>query len=72
MTKQVSISVEEIKEVFELLEKINDLFHQPLSYRETEIVENFADSNYQEIKKLYYDTVWKWLPEEEQKRYEDR
>lgn len=72
MTKQVSISVDEIKEVFELLEKINDLFHQPLSYRETEIVENFANSNYQEIKKLYYDTVWKWLPEEEQKLYENR
>jgi hypothetical protein len=56
--------VDDARRVFDLLEKLNSLFHQPLGYRDIEIVQRFAEQNYQEIKDLYYRVVWEWLPEE--------
>ena len=72
MNKSIQIPLKEIKEVFELLEEMNDLFHQQLKYKDTEVVSKFAKTNYPEIKKLYYTTVWNWLPEEEQNNYTNR
>ena len=72
MKKTIPIPVSEIKEVFELLEQMNDLFHQPLNYQNSELMNKFAEDKYPEIRKLYYETVWKWLPEEEKKHYESR
>lgn len=72
MTETKSISVSEIKEVYEFLEEINHLFHQPLNYQDSETIEIFAKDHYPQIHKLYYEVVWEWLPDEEKKKYEDR
>jgi len=72
MKESISIPVSEVKEVFELLEEINQLFHQPLNHKDLEAVEMFAKSNYPAIKKLYYETVWNWLPKDEQEYYDKR
>lgn len=72
MKRSVRVDVEEARRVFDLLGKLNSLFHQPLSYRDPEVVERFADDNYPEIKDLYYRVVWEWLPEDERQKIEDR
>ncbi len=70
--KDIKIPLSEIKEVFELLEEVQDLFHQPMKYKDEKVTEKFANENYNKIKKLYYETVWNWLPKEEQEHYENR
>jgi len=70
--KKINVPLSDVQEVFELLEKIQSLFHQPMYFRDKKTVEEFAKQNYKQIKRLYYDVVWEWLPDEEKKRYEDR
>jgi len=69
---KIEIETEEAKEVFELLEELNDLFHQPISYENHEAVKTFAEKHYAKIHKLYYDTVWSWLPADIQNKYTSR
>lgn len=69
--KSIEIDVSEARRVFDLLEKINDLFHQPMKYKDIEVVESFADDNYSEIQELYYNIVWKWFPDDIQEEIED-
>lgn len=71
MDRQINISSAEAKRVFDLLEKVNDLFHQPMKYKDSGVVESFVDVNYQEIKSLYYKVVWNWLPEDLQSEIEN-
>lgn len=59
---EVSIDVTEIVRVFRLLEEMNDLFHQPAKYGDPAVVKEFANEHYPEIKDLYYEVVWNWLP----------
>lgn len=63
MDQKVDVSVDEVKRVFNLLEKVNSLFHQPMKYEDPELVKAFAEGNYKEISDLYYNVVWEWLPE---------
>ena len=72
MTNTKLIPVSEIKEVFEFLEKVNHLFHQPHHIDDKEMMSKFAKNNYPTIKKLYYEIVWDWLPDEEKEKYENR
>jgi len=53
------------------LEKVNALFHQPLRYGDSDIVEAFAKSNYKEINELKYNVVWEWLPDSFKAEIED-
>lgn len=64
MGKKIDVSVDEVERVFELLEKINSVFHQPMKYEDVEYMKNFAQNNYKEIHDLYYNVVWQWLPED--------
>lgn len=70
MEKRIEVDLSEVKRVFYLLENINHLFHQPMYYRDTNIVESFANANYGEIKDLYYKVVWEWLPGDVKKEIE--
>ena len=45
------------------MEKINGLFHQPAHLEDPLQVKEFARDNYQEIKSLYYEILWNWLPD---------
>ncbi|PAW76978.1 MAG: hypothetical protein B9S32_12805 [Verrucomicrobia bacterium Tous-C9LFEB] len=71
--ENVEIKVTEIRDVFECLEKLNDFLHQPENYRSPEQIERFMQSGaYQNLRHLYYDVVWQWLPPEVQREYENR
>ncbi len=64
MSVKVEIELDEARRVLDLLEKVNDLFHQPMKFKDAVQVEAFANENYQEIRLLYYDVVWDWMPED--------
>ena len=69
--KQVSVPAHEVERVFRFLERVHHLMHQPMHYKDPEYVEAFAINNYPELKDLYYDIVWNWLPEEVRRDIED-
>ncbi len=71
MDLKVDVSADEVKRVFNLLEKVNSLFHQPMKYEDPEQVKAFAEANYKEISDLYYNIVWEWLPESVKAEIED-
>lgn len=71
MDRKVEVPLDDLLRIFRLLELTNALFHQPLRYRDEEQVERFASENYKEIHSLYYDVVWKWLPEDVQQEIEE-
>jgi hypothetical protein len=73
-TTEISIQVplSEARRIFDLLEKIHHLMHQPMYYKDPMMVEKFADDNYVEIKHLYYKIVWNWLPVDVQREIEER
>ncbi|MFZ3191943.1 MAG: hypothetical protein WA154_01900 [Moraxellaceae bacterium] len=62
MDQKIEVSVDEVKRAFNLLGEMNGLFHQPMRYEDPELVKSFAEANYQEIKDLYYNVVWEWVP----------
>jgi hypothetical protein len=72
MSRSVSVNLDEVLRVFEFLEAANDLLHQPLKYRDAQQVEKFASEHYQQLKELYYDVVWNWIPEEVREELEER
>ena len=59
----INISVETVRELYSLMEEIQDLFHQPLYYEDKETVIAFAHKHYPAIKKAYYETLWGLLPQ---------
>ena len=71
MDQKIDVSVAEVRRVFELLDKVNSLFHQPMNYEDSEVVKAFARANYKEISDLYYNVVWDWLPDAVKSEIED-
>jgi hypothetical protein len=71
MDQKIDVSVAEVRRVFELLDKVNSLFHQPMNYADSEVVKAFARANYKEISDLYYNVVWDWLPDAVKSEIED-
>jgi hypothetical protein len=69
---QIQVDLEEVKRVFGLLEELHDFVHQPLKYRDAAQVEAFVDAYYPEIKDLYYQVVWNWLPQDVQREITER
>ena len=72
MARKIEIDVDEVRRVFLLLEQVNGMFHQSFKYKNTDIVSEFAESSYPEIKELYYQVVWHWLPKDIQDEMEER
>ena len=69
MSTHVTVELDEVKRVYLLIEKLHEFFHQPMNYENTEA---FAGKNYQEIKELYYNVVWGWLPDDVKRDIEER
>jgi hypothetical protein len=68
----IKVSLEEAKELFMLLEKLQDFMHQPMNYDSQEKFEAFVSSIYPEVSDAYYKKVWNWLPKEVQREIEER
>ncbi len=70
---QIQANLEEVKQLFLCLEKLHEFLHQPEYYRDAASVQEFLDAGmYEELKRMYYDVVWKWLPPTVQKEMENR
>ena len=72
MEDKTQIKTQDLLRIYKLLEEVNDLFHQPLKYKNAEAVEKFAESHYPEIRDLYYEVVWNYLPPKIQQNLEER
>lgn len=68
----VQVELAEVKEIFLLLEKLQDFMHQPMNFETQDHFQEFVYSVYPEVKDAYYNKVWGWLPEEAQKEIEER
>jgi len=64
----IKISATEVRELFALMEEIQDLFHQPMYYEDKDTVIKFADKHYPSIHKAYYQTLWNLLPQKDKDR----
>lgn len=63
---------EELKDLYLLLEELNDFFHQPENFKDSADIERFATKIYPGLKEMYYETVWSWLPKDLQEELENR
>jgi hypothetical protein len=72
MDTHVKISLQEARRVFDFLEKAHELMHQPMAYRDPQRVERFVEDNYVEVRDLYYQVVWNWLPDEVRREIEEQ
>lgn len=70
--KTVKVPLSELLEVYDLLERLNQLLHQPMHLEDPQLIEQFADHNYPIVRRLYYDVVWNWLPPDVQNELEER
>lgn len=62
----------ELKQLYLLLEDLNDFFHQLENLKNSGDVERFVTRVYPELRKMYYETVWSWLPKDFQEELENR
>lgn len=69
MSIKVEVSIEEIKRVYLLVERMNEFFHQPDNYNQ---IDSFSAQIYPELSEVYYNIIWEWLPEEVRKEIEDK
>ena len=53
----------DLRDLYLLLEDLNDFFHQPDNYASAADTSDFATTNYPRIRQMYYETVWNVLPE---------
>jgi hypothetical protein len=73
MQEKVEISTADVLRVYLLLEELNRFLHQPMHYDEHPAVVDWLKSGvYEELRSKYYEIVWGWLPEEEQRRIEEQ
>ena len=63
---------DDLRDLYILLEELNDFFHQPDNYSSVEQVQRFAKKIYPDISKMYYETVWKSLPKDVQEELVNR
>ena len=73
MSTKIQVDLDEVKQLFCLLEKLHAFLHQPLHYGDQVTVTKLLQSNiYEELRGMYYDVVWHWLPPDVQREMEDR
>lgn len=61
------LTEKDIFKLYLLLEKLNEIFHDPDRVANQEIVARFAENYYPTIHKLYYETFWNALSIQQRK-----
>jgi lantibiotic modifying enzyme len=69
MPDTMTVKLDEIKQIYELVERLNEFFHDPYNHPN---IEKFATEIYPDIRNAYYHTIRDWLPPEVQQFYEER
>lgn len=72
MTNKVEVKLDELKRVFNIVEEVHDLLHQPEKYKDTDVMDSFVQEHYAELHAVYYDILWNWLPQDVQTEILDR
>ena len=62
----MQLTNEDIKDIWILLEILNDIFHDPDKFNDKTIINQFQINYYPLIHKLYYFTIWDKLTDEQQ------
>lgn len=63
----IILNKEDIMEIYLLMDKLNEIFHDPKRSEDVNIMQKFGDTNYPIIHKLYYQTLWNALTTEQRK-----
>lgn len=61
------LNKEDIMEIYLLMDKLNEIFHDPSRSEDINIIKEFGDTYYPIIHKLYYKTLWNALTIEQRK-----
>lgn len=61
------LTEEDVLKLYLLLEKLNDIFHDPDRVTNQKIMDRFAENYYPTIHKLYYETLWNALTIQQRK-----
>ena len=61
------LNKEDIMEIYLLIDKLNEIFHDPSRSEDINIIKKFGDAYYPIIHKLYYKTLWDALTIEQRK-----
>lgn len=61
------LNKEDIMEIYLLMDKLNEIFHDPSRSEDINIIKKFGDAYYPIIHKLYYKTLWDALTIEQRK-----
>lgn len=71
MANNIEVKLDEVKRVYKMMEQMHDLLHQPDKYRNTDVMDSFVQEHYSELRDLYYDIIWDWLPQDVQDEITD-
>ena len=69
---KIDVDKADLRNLYLLLEEIQGFLHHPLNYEDSDNVKKFADKTYDSVHKMYYETVWNWLPEKMQAEITER
>jgi len=73
MSEKITVDLNQVEEIFLLLEELNGFFHDPDKYRDQGRVIAYVENGmYKKLQRASYTTVWNWLPLRVQKEMEDR
>ena len=61
------LNKEDIMEIYLLMDKLNEIFHDPARSEDINTIKKFGDTYYPIIHKLYYKTLWNALTIEQRK-----
>ena len=61
------LNKEDIMEIYLLMDKLNEIFHDPSRSEDIDTIKKFGDKYYPIIHKLYYKTLWNALTIEQRK-----
>lgn len=68
---KIEITRDDLIRLIKFIESSNELFHQPMHYKDSAIVEKFAVLQYPEIKHLYYTVFTDIIPNDLKKELWD-
>ena len=73
MNEKIQVDLDEVKQLFFLLEEYVAFFHQPMHYENIDAVNKFLEAGmYKRLHNMFYHTVWDWLPPSVKEEIENR
>lgn len=71
MEDTIKMKSDDLLRLYNVMEEIHDLLHQPLKYRDVQKMDDFVKGHYSDIKDLYYNVLWDYLPDDVRENIEN-